>query len=112
MLMIFYLFLGFCGFFLLVLLLSIVLISQSVEEEEVLIDAEHDEEDELGDDVEKGVKVVRQSERRMNVFVYKIQQSLHSFHEFLIKIVRLPVFLFCYCAQCTLKINNDFISIE
>ena len=112
MVMIFYLFLGFCGFFLLVLLLSIILISQSVEEEEVLIDDEHEDEEELGDDVEKGVKVVRQSERRVNVLVYKIRQFLFSFNEFLCKIIRLPVFLYSYYVQCTLETNNDFITIE
>ena len=115
MVLIFYLFLGFCGLFLFVLFLSIVLISNSLEEEEILINAEHEDEEEPGDDVEnnqKGLKVVRQSEVRGTGLVDKTRLHIFALSELFLKIVRLPVFLFCYCMQCTLEINNDFISIE
>ena len=65
-----YLFLGFCGFFLIILLLSIVFITQS-EEDQILIDAGYDDDDddkyEVKNDVEtfgEPINVVRQSEQR------------------------------------------------
>ena len=115
MVLIFYLFLGFCGLFLFVLFLSIVLISNSLEEEEILINAEHEEEEELGDDVEnneKGVKVFRQSAFRGSGLVDKTRSYIFALSELFFKIVRMPIFIFCYCMHCTLEINNDFITIE
>ena len=112
MVLIFYLFLGFCGFFLLVLLLSIVLISQTVEEEEVLIDGEYEDNDNNVENCETGTKIVRQSEERFNGFLCRIRKFLLSFCEVFFNILKLPVIFYRYCVQLTLEINNDFIIIE
>ena len=113
--LIFYLFLGFCGLFLFILLISIVLFSHSLDEEEILVDDEEEDEHGGGDDVENhqnSVKVVRQRRHRETGLVYKTRPFIFSLTEVFYKFVRLPVFLCCYCVQCTSEINNDFITIE
>ena len=107
------LFLGFCGFFLLILLLSIVIISQS-EVEDILIDIE-DEKDDDQDDMEcceKEVQVIRQKEQILYRFLYKIKNILFTSSELIFEVIQIPVKLYFHIVHYISEINNDFISIK
>ena len=122
LLLVFYLFLGFCGFFILILILSIIFITLS-EDDQILgvINTEDDEEEnntfeasEVQQDVEncdKTRKVVKQSERIQNGLLVKGQQMIIRFCELFKKFIQFPVLLYFYFVQWTLQINDDFIRI-
>ena len=81
----------------------------------MLIDAEFEYEPEEEDDVEhcaERLKVVRQSELRLNGFVYKIQYFFLLISGLFSKVIKLPIVLYSHFVQCTLEINNDFLTIQ
>ena len=91
LLLIFYLFLGFCGFFLLILLLSMICIALS-EDDQILVTIDTDDEEDSNacekyevekyvDNGDKSIKVVKQCEQTQNYVVMKGQQMIIRFCE-------------------------------
>ena len=122
LLLVFYLFLGFCGFFLLILLLSIILITLS-EDDKILSNINTEDEEEINtfeaSEVEKDVencdkiiKGLRQSEQIPNGLLTKGQQMIILFCKLFKNIIQLPVVSYFHFVQWTMQINNDFIRIE
>ena len=122
LLLIFYLFLGFCGVFLLILLLSMIFITLS-EDDQILanINTEDEEESnncekyEVEKDVEncdKSIKVVKQCEQTQNGLLVNGKQIIIRFCEPFKKFIKFPVLLYFYFVQWTLQIDNDFIRLE
>ena len=111
--MVFYLFLGFCGFFLLILLLSIIFITLS-EDDQILININTEDEEERkdADNCDKSIKVVKQSEQTQNGLFLEGQKMIIMFGELFKKFIHLPVLLYFHFVQWTMQINDDFIRIE
>ena len=114
LLLVFYLFLGFCGFFLLILLLSIILITLS-EYDQILGNTITDEKYEVQKEIENCdtiMKVVRQSEQIPNEVLNKPKQTKMIYCELFKNFIKFPISLFSQYVQWTMQFNNDFICIE
>ena len=122
LLLIFYLFLGLCGFFLIILFLSIILVTLSEDDQIIVtIDTENEEDTNTCEksEVEKGVencdtsiKVVGQREQIPNGLLTKGQQMIIMLCQLFKKFVLFPVFLYFHVVQWTMQISNDFIRID
>jgi hypothetical protein len=122
LLLIFYLFLGFCGFFLLILLLSMVFITLS-EDDRILANIITQDEDESNNcekleaqkdvgNYDKSIKFVKQSEHIPNRLLMKGQQMIIKFYELFKNVINFPVLLYFNLVQWTIQIDNDFIRIQ
>ena len=108
--LLFYLFLGFCGFFLLVFLLTNFFLSIS-EKDQPIIDAEEITEIENDtENYEKGIKSANQLKMNQNLFL-KIKRIKSNVSEIITNVLRLPLIVYSYSLQWKVEIDNDFISM-
>ena len=121
LLLIFYLSLGFCGFLLIILLLSIIFITLS-EDHQILVTINTEEnkesntceksEVETVNNCDTSITVVKQSEQTTNGLLMKGQQMIILFWKLFKDIIQFPMLLYFHFVQWTLQLNNDFIRIE
>ena len=109
--LILYLFLGFSGFFLLVLLFSIVFITVS-DEDQILIDTE--EIAEAQEDIEhdeKHIKGVKQSRIAQSKFFFKPKSVRNMISETISHFVNFPFSVYSCYLRWAVELDNDLISI-
>ena len=110
----FSLFLGFSGFFLLVILLSIVLVSQ-FDEEKFYIDAtnKENEDDDVIDASGKGLEATNENEPKFCGIVPRTRHFLCTFYHQLYRIIKMPAVLFFYFFHFSMEVNmnGDLISL-
>jgi hypothetical protein len=118
LLLIFYLFIGFCGFFLLILLLSMIFITLS-EDDQIFANIITEDQEERNSEIEKDaqncdktIRVVKQSEQIPNGVLLKGKQMIIVFSELLKNVIKFPALLYFNFVQWTTQIDNDFIRIE
>ena len=105
-----YLFLGFCGFFLLVFLITNFFLSLS-EKDQPIIDAEEITKiDNDTEHYEKGIKSANQHKMNQNLFL-KIIRIKSNVSEIITNVLRLPLIVYSYSLQWKVEMDNDFISI-
>jgi hypothetical protein len=118
-----YLLLGFSGFFMLILLLSMVFVTLAQEDQILLINTEdkdidngnHFNNSEVKNDIEDGeinIKVLKQTEKSPNKFLLKTQQVKEEMMYFLHRLVNFPLSIYYYCVHWKQEIENDFIIVK
>ena len=119
-LLIIYLFLGFSGFFLFILLISMVFVTLAQEDQILLINTE-DEDNEDGDyhegpnDIEncdQDIKVLKQSEKPPNQYQLKVQKVKTKIVYFVNQVAHFPLLVYYYFIKWKQDIDNDFIILK